>query len=210
MANRVSGTAALLVPSLLAQTARLHAELTDVIERSRDLCWWARQLGTRSASACLQTIRGGASVDEAAAVLAMITRVSLCQECISHKSGIPTSRLDGILTTLAGTIVLSVSTRRCTACLETKTTYGFDGRATHPSAREATRPNGTQRAILNFLGQQPGNAFCSDCIAAKVFAGKKNIDVAMRLLEGNGTYRRHDRCSACGKSRLVASLPSPN
>jgi hypothetical protein len=140
----------------------------------------------------------------------MITRVSLCQECISHKSGVPMSRVDGILTTLAGTIVLSVGTRPCTACLETKTTYGFDGRATHPGARETRRPNGTQHAILNFLGQQPGNAFCSDCIAAKVFTGKKNIDVAMRLLEGNGMYRRHDRCSACGKSRLVASLPSPN
>ncbi len=210
MASRVSGTAALLTPSLLAQTARLHAELAVVIERSRDLCWWARRLRNRSASACPRTIRGGASVDEAAAVLAMITRVSLCQDCICHKSGIPASRVDDILTTLAATIVLSVGTRPCTACLEAKTTYGFDGRATHPSTREVTRPNGTQHAILNFLGQQPGGAFCSDCIATKVFTGKKNIDVAMRLLEGNGMYRRHDRCSACGKSRLVASLPSPN
>src|SRR5258708_4530821 len=99
MAGRPSGTAPVLTPSLLAQTARLHAELAGVIERSRDLCWWARQLRAASISACRQPIRGGASADDAAVVSATITRVSLCQECISHKSGIPTSRVDAILTT---------------------------------------------------------------------------------------------------------------
>jgi hypothetical protein len=44
MASRVSGPPALLTPSLLAQTARLHAELADLVERSRDQRWWARQL----------------------------------------------------------------------------------------------------------------------------------------------------------------------
>jgi hypothetical protein len=209
MASRVFGPAALLVPSLLAQAARLHADLETVIERSRDLCWWARQLRAGSASPARRAIRGGASVGDAALLMTLITGVPLCQACISHRSGIPASRVDDLLKNVRASIALCVTTRPCAACLETRRTYCLDGAAA-AGTREATLPNGTQHAILNLLGQQPGSAFCSDCIAAKVFTGKKNIDVAMRLLEGNGMYRRHDRCSACGKSRLVASLPSPN
>jgi hypothetical protein len=142
-------------------------------------------------------------------VLAMITGVSLCQSCITHKSGIAEPRVDDILRTLVETILLSVGTRPCTACHEPKTTYGFDGSTTEPGPRAVMRPNGTRHVILSFLGQHPGSAFCAHCIAAKLFPGK-NIDVAMRHLEGDGIYRRHDQCSACGKPRLVASLPSPN
>jgi hypothetical protein len=154
---------------------RQLALLAAVIERSRDLCWWSRQLRA-GANPFGRAIEGGAFVDDAAAVLVMITRVSLCEPCIVHKSGIPTSGVDDALRALAATIALTVGTRPCTACLETRTTYCFSGRATDP--REVTRPNGTQHAILSFLGQQPGNAFCSDCIAAKVFTPKRNIDVA--------------------------------
>src|SRR5947207_3373043 len=103
MASRASDAAALLTPSLLAQTVSLHAELASVIERSRDLRWWSQQLRTRSA---LRPIRGGACVDDAALVLSMITRVSLCQPCIALKSGIPEPRVDDILRTLVGMIVL--------------------------------------------------------------------------------------------------------
>jgi hypothetical protein len=156
-------------------------------------------------------LRGGAPDDDAAAVLAIITRVALCQDCICRKSGVPASRVDAILTTISGTFVLSVETRPCTSCLSTKMTYGFDGRATHPgaSARETPRANGTQRAILNFLSQHAGAAYCAACLSERLFNGK-DIDVAMRHLEGAGVYRRHERCSACRKLRLVASLPSAN
>src|SRR5206468_285294 len=100
--------------------------------------------------------------------LSMITRVSLCQGCIARKSGIPEPRVDDILRTLVGMIVLSVGTRLCTACLDTKTTYGFDGRATHPNHDVVTRPSDAQRAILEFLRQHPGNAFCAGCVATKL------------------------------------------
>jgi len=210
MASRVSGPAALLTPSLLAENRRLRAELVAVIERSRDLRWWAGQVRAGAVRSYRPAICGGAPDDDAAQVLAIITKVTLCQECVAHKSGLPTSRVDAILTTIAGAIALSVRTAPCVSCLETKTTYGFDGDATHLSTGETPRPNETRHAILNFLGKHPGIAFCADCIAAKLFGGKKNIDVALRHLEGNGMHRHNGRCSVCEKLRLAASLPSTN
>ena len=77
-------------------------------------------------------------------------------------------------------------------------------------SHETARSNGTQRAILNFLSQHAGSAYCAACISAEVFGDGRNIDVALRHLEGNGVYRRHERCSACRRVKLVASLPSAN
>src|SRR5205814_5847158 len=85
---------------------------------------------------------------------------------------------------------------------------GDDGAAELGTANPA-RPFKTQLTILNFLGQHRGSTFCTECIAAKLFPGQ-TIDVAMRTLEGNGLRRLHGPCSACGKARLVASLPSTN
>jgi len=141
--------------------------------------------------------------------VAMITGVRLCPECIAHRGGMPVPRVETILTTVAGTIALSMETRPCFSCLEAKRTYRFDGAAPHVGASETSRSNGTQPTILNFLAQHAGSAFCAACVSEKLFAGK-DIDVAMRMLEGNGMYRRHGRCSACRKLRLVASLPASN
>jgi len=206
MASRVFGPAALLTPSLLVQTVKLHVELVDVIERSRDLCWWARQLHAGSTSPHRGALRGGAAGDDGALLMTIISGVALCQDCISRKSGIPIDRLDAVLTSVASTIVLAVVTRPCAACLATKRTYSLDGAAADV---DTDRPNGTRRAIVNFLQQHAGSAFCADCITAKLFPGK-SIDLAMRQLEGNGVPRRHAICSACGKVRLVASAPSSN
>jgi hypothetical protein len=153
--------AALPTAALVARTTALRAEVREVIERSRDLCWGARQLRAPEIPPSPGTIRGGAADDDAAVVLAMITRVWICQPCISSKSGIPTSRIDGLLTTIAGTIALSADIRRCTACRELRTTYGFDGRATHPGTHETATLEGTKQAILNFLAQHPESAFCA-------------------------------------------------
>src|SRR5262245_34381659 len=111
---RVIEAAKLSTPSLCARSAQLQTDVASLIERARDLQWWARQLCTRSATPL--RIRGGAAVDDAATVLSLITRVDLCQDCIAHKSGIPRSRVDGLLTTIAGTIALSVETRPCSTC----------------------------------------------------------------------------------------------
>jgi len=63
----------------------------------------------------------------------------------------------------------------------------------------------TRDTIVRFLEEQRGEVFCADCITRRLCPGK-NIDVAMRHLEGNGLRRRHGQCSACGKSRLVSGL----
>jgi hypothetical protein len=202
MRHDVAG-AVLLTPSLLAQAAALTGELAVVIERSRDLLWLVhrrRSVGARR----VRHIGGGS--DDAGLVVAMITGVALCLECVSDKSGVPAPRVAMMLTTVAGTISLVVATRRCDACLETRRTYRLDAAPARPGA---TRPRGTQHAIMSFLTQRAGEGFCADCITRRLFTGK-NIDVAMRHLEGNGVHRRHARCSACGKLRLVAGLPSAN
>ena len=78
-----------------------------------------------------------------------------------------------------------------------------------PLANGASRPRSTQRAILGFLEGHAGSAFCASCISAQVVGGK-DIDVAMRHLEGSGMLRRHGRCSGCGRLRLVGTLPALN
>jgi hypothetical protein len=202
VAVRTGSVAATL---LIADSARLHCELAAAIEASRELV-------RRSWEVCLSTyprirpISGGSS-DDAAIVVTMITDVSLCLECIAKKSGLPLTRIGALLTTIAANIALVVETGRCDACLETMTTVRLDSH--RPGIDEATRPRVTRDAILRFLRQHPDRAFCADCISTTIFAGK-NIDVAMRHLEGNGVHRWHARCSACAKLRLVAGLPSSN
>jgi len=207
MAVLTFSSATLPTPALLAEAAIRHADLAAVIERSRDLCWWGHQLCV-GVDPRRRTIRG-ASTDDAVLLVTMITGMSSCLECISKRSGVPVSRVDALLTTISGNIALVVEARRCEACLETKRTYRLATDGSNPNGEAAARPNGTRHAIRRFLGQHPGTAFCMDCISATLFPGK-NIDVAMRLLEGNGVQRRNGRCSTCGKMRLVAGVPSSN
>jgi len=67
----------------------------------------------------------------------------------------------------------------------------------------------TQLAILRFLGEYRGQAFCGGCIDARLV---NSIDIvgALRLLGGAGLYCGHAACSSCGKVRLLASLPVVN
>jgi len=199
--------AILSTPTLIAESTIRHAALAAVIERSRDLCWWGHQL-CAGLDPRRRAIRG-ASTDDAGLLVTMITGVSCCLQCISKRSGMPEGRVDALLTTIGGNIALVVETRRCDACLETKRTYRLAVDGSHPNGDATTRPNGTRHSIRRFLGEHPGSAFCTDCITAGLFPGK-NIDVAMRLLEGNGVHRRNGRCSSCGKMRLVASVLSSN
>jgi len=64
---------------------------------------------------------------------------------------------------------------------------------------------GTTAVIRRFLHEHAGKAFCMRCISAALFNGR-DIDVAMRRLEGSGLIRRHGRCSECDKTRLVAGV----
>lgn len=137
----------------------------------------------------------------------MILAGTLCLDCITKKSGVPAARVEVILTTIAGTLTLVAQSGPCDACLETARTFHLDSAVAGPRIDGMTRRRVTQHAILRFLGEQTGKAFCADCISTRLFGGK-NIDVAMRHLEGNGAVRRHGVCASCGKRRLVAGLPA--
>jgi len=182
------------------QSTRLHAELGHALERSRTLQWQTLALCSH-----IRPIKGGS--DEAAAVVSVITGTTLCPDCIAVKTGIALDQVAIILTTVSGTISIAASTRQCAACLETKRTYHMEVPASNGNGQ--TRPRTTQRTILEFLGRHGGSEFCAACISGELFGGK-DIDVAMRHLEGSGVLRRHGRCETCGRLRLVASLPALN
>jgi hypothetical protein len=61
----------------------------------------------------------------------------------------------------------------------------------------------TAAIILQFLIEHSGKEFCTGCLSRRLFDGRE-IDVAMRHLEGQGGIRHHGRCSDCDRARLVA------
>ncbi len=147
---------------------------------------------------------------DAALVSAAITGASLCSTCIAKRTGVPAARVDAILGTITGTIQLVDESSRCEACLAMGRTFRLDGGG--PAFESVPSRNGhektrslTRDVIVRFLEERRGDVFCADCITKHLFGGK-NIDVAMRHLEGNGLRRHHGRCSACEKSRLVSGL----
>ena len=137
---------------------------------------------------------------DAALIAAAITDAALCAACIARKSGVPQLRVEAVLAVIGESIQLVRQMKSCAGCLSITQVFCLPNGAAK---------RGTRGEILSFLQQRPGAALCADCIASHVF-GPKNIDVAMRQLEGHGIHRRYARCSACGKLRLVASVPSSN
>jgi hypothetical protein len=182
---------------LRVQSARLRAEAAAVIERSRALRW-----ETLVACARIRPISGGS--DEPGLVVSVISGTSLCRDCIAAKTSLDADQVAAILTTVAATIAIAASTGQCAGCLETKQTFRLEVAGSRVAGE--SRPRTTQQAILQFLRRHAGSAFCAACVSAKLFAGK-DIDVAMRHLEGSGVLRQHGRCSECARARLVASLP---
>jgi hypothetical protein len=60
-------------------------------------------------------------------------------------------------------------------------------------------------AIWRFLEAHRGDMFCTQCIAAALFATKR-IDRAILGAEGRGALRRYGTCVKCGKDRLLCGL----
>lgn len=192
-------------PSPYAETARLRLEHARLRLELGAVLEWSRALRWHTLAACsrIRPIRGGA--DEGAFVVQTITGAPLCGDCISRKTGLTAAQIESILVRVGATISIAADTRRCAACLAVKRTYALNGAGPDAPAR----PRTTQRAILDYLGEHAGAAFCASCVSAALFAGK-DIDVAMRHLEGSGVLRRHGKCATCGRMRLVASVPGRN
>ena len=190
---------ALLTSVLVARSTALCAELREVINESREAVWRSSQVGL-SAYPRIRAI-AGASDANAGLIIAVITDAPMCGECIARKSGMPKERLERVLATIAETIKVTHSMGPCAACLSIDMVFSLaNGGATRGT---------TRREILRFLEQHRDAAFCASCVASQLYGGR-DIDVAMRHLEGHGVHRHYGRCSACGLIRLVASAPSSN
>ena len=55
--------------------------------------------------------------------------------------------------------------------------------------------------LWTFLEGHRGEMFCTACLQTT-----KRIDRTVMEAEGRGAQRRHDRCAACGKVRLVCGI----
>ena len=108
-----------------------------------------------------------------------------------------------ITTVLGGAALCRVGPARCQACLGVKTTT-YRLATTNGAVRQ---PVAQQDGLWQFLEQHRGQMFCTRCLAAALGATRR-IDRVVIAAEGRGALRRHRKCSACGKDRLVCGLSS--
>jgi len=144
----------------------------------------------RLPSAPARPIAGGA--DESGLLATLLARgAGLCADCIEVQTGIPATEVPVMIARLRKTLQVQIARSRCDVCSAIRTIY------------RAGR--GLVEAIIGFLGQHRGKAFCSACIASSLNRAE-DIHGAMRRAEGYGISRHHAACAACGKTRLVATL----
>jgi hypothetical protein len=112
--------------ALIACAATLHAELATTCVESRALIERGQARRRLLSYPLLRQIAGGS---DASLILAVITGVLLCVECIARQTGIPETEVDAALRTVARTLRLTMGPRRCDGCLQRKTTFSFSGGA---------------------------------------------------------------------------------
>src|SRR5262245_36926666 len=140
MVGSGSCSTALLTPSLLVQSAGLHADLAAIIERSRDLLWQRRSLRRRASPRLRQVCGGGSSA--AVQITLMIAGASLCLDCIARKTGIPGGQVDSLLTTIGQTVQVDTGPGVCSGCLTATRVFRLatSERPTATSPRPGRRP----------------------------------------------------------------------
>jgi len=226
--------AASLAPLRRAKTARLHADLEIVMERSRDLVWLSGRLLSRVRPR--PHIVGSSDGDDSVsrAVRRRIASGALPAETprrmwAGFGNGRPCDACGNAITLTAVEHEFDFADGRTVrfhdACSETwrraisggrtcavrrpseirRTSSGANGDATAP--RSVPTGIGIAQAVTAYLAQHRGEEFCAKCLSAELFGGR-DIDVPMRQVEGSGVQRFHGRCSVCGKLRLVATLPT--
>jgi hypothetical protein len=104
--------------------ARAHAVQIEIVVAWATSCTLLehareRQLSERTR----RLIRGGSDV---AVVAEAITDARLCVHCIARKTGVPAEEVNGLVTTLAGTIRIWIGPHRCDACLERRITFSLN------------------------------------------------------------------------------------
>jgi hypothetical protein len=182
---------------LVEQRRVISAQLAEVREESRRLIerTWRTMF---AAYPGLHPIVGGSDLTLIAAELGP---VPLCRECLAQKTGVPADRIDALVKMVAATVNVEIGSGQCRGCLRATSTYRFltsDGAA-------RPRPSTSQDGVWAFLEQHRGRKFCTACIQAALGTGRR-IERLVLAAEGRGAIRRYEKCSGCGRDRLVASL----
>jgi len=226
-----STNAASFSPLRRAETARLHADLQAIMERSRDLVWLSGRLVARARARphIAGSSDGGDSVSRtimekiASGVLPAETPVRMWA---GLGRGRPCNACGNLVTVTEVEHELDFARGRTVrfhdACSETwrraisgatssigrrPGTRAISGGAADGSTTTPVRTGVTAAiAVVRYLAQHRGQAFCTKCLSAQLFGGR-DIDVVMRRSEGHGVQRLHDQCSVCSQRRLVAALP---
>ena len=76
------------------------------------------------------------SPDSAERIVAAIRQTSLCEACISLKSGVPLAAVPGYLNGLRNTMMVSAAEAHCDACQQRRVVYrAREGEAPRPAPR---------------------------------------------------------------------------
>src|SRR5215470_10271549 len=112
-----------------------------------------QRLHSHAPSASLHPIAGGADDSGLLATLRAAVR-GVCAECIETQTGLPATQVPLTIARLRQSIHIQTARGRCDVCAEIRTMYRAGPRAID--------------AIVEFLNQHRGEAFCSACIASRL------------------------------------------
>jgi hypothetical protein len=102
-----------MIPSLIARSRTLRAELAEVLEHVRALIWPGHQRRLSEPARVLRPIAGGADSDESL-ILGMLGEGGACLDCLVSTTGLPMSTITGCLRRLHDVVILTVGL--CSKC----------------------------------------------------------------------------------------------
>jgi len=142
--------------------------------------------------------------DVALIVGALADGAALCAGCILNKTSIPRIEVRSLIERAGKMGGIRTTDVPCTVCLTTRKVYRLTT-ATVITAAPTQRPTTVAGRVLAFMHEHIGEEFCARCLSTRLVDGR-DIDVALRYVEGRGIVRHHGRCAECGLKRLVAGV----
>lgn len=154
-------------------------------------------------------------------LIGLLSTLPVCTGCLADRSGFDATAVEAAIGTTAATVQLLVGPHVCVRCLQARTTVRLPGAepaavtGPPPATRAAEPRNPAPRRIprqaldaetlWGFLEVRRGEMFCTACVASAIGATQR-VDRVVIAAEGRGALRRHGRCAACGKDRLLCGL----
>jgi hypothetical protein len=142
--------------------------------------------------------------DVALIVSALADGAALCAGCLLNKTRIPRTEASSVIVRVREMAGIQTPDVPCTVCLTTRKVYRLTA-ATAVTGAPTQRPTTVAGRVLAFLHEHIREEFCARCLSTRLVDGR-DIDVALRYVEGRGVVRHHGRCAECGLKRLVAGV----